>query len=455
MKRLAAAVALVSSVPEACARDPDRDFRRSRKIPLHTLLYVIITWAWDTIGIELERIDGWTGDAPTVSAFCQQRKKLRDDALPRVHSAFLAMWDQQPLLGRFVLYGADGTDVQLQPSSDPRTRIASNGSGAARNEAHPTMSYDIKRHTFQDMVWQGSREQNENDAFCLLVDRTPPAFAPDGTRLAPLWLADRNFFSHDSLCHLKEAGHSFILRMQDDQVEKLLGRGDVPEGCFDVTIERVFVRTASLAARTRPDEPGIYKQVDSRCKFDAIGGLDRRAEYPMTLRVVRRQLPRRDGDKNATHDRWPDLVTDLTGPEFKAKWLVRTYKRRWSHEVSYNHLKHVVGLENPKTRDLDRVGMEAWGRIILFNCCSLATSRILSKRGRGRRHKRSRDLTTAFKGMLDKIRGKRKKLFGRGEGRRKANLERACARHTHAVIGGRHFERRRRNKSPASRGYRH
>ena len=454
LKRLAAAVALVASVPEACARDPDRDFTRTRKIPLYTLLYIMITWAWDTIGIELEDIDGWTGGAPTVSAFCRQRAKLRDDAMPRVHSTFLAMWDQQPLMGRFVLYGVDGTDVQLQPSSDERTRVGSGKGGSEHNEAHPTMVYDIKRRTFQDMVWEGSKEQDEYAAFCRLIDRTPPAFAPDGTRLVPLWLGDRGFLSYNTLCHLFEAGHSFILRATDDMVGKLFGEEDVPEGCFDVTIERMFVRTECLSARSRPDEPEIYKHVKSKTRFDAIAR-GSRAEYTMTLRIVRRQLPRTDKDRNDSRDRWLNLVTNLPAWEFRAKWLVRTYKRRWRHEVNYNHLKHVVGLENPKTRDLDRAGMEAWGRIILYNCCSLATTRILSKRGRGKKLKRARNLTHAFKGMLRKIRRKVRKRLGRARGKRKMDLEWACSRHTHAVIGGRHYDRRKRNKSPASRGYRH
>ena len=298
LKRLERAVQLVTSVPEACARDPGRDFTRSRKIPLNALVWIMTTWAWDTIGTELEDAYGWDGAAPTASAFCQQRAKLRDDVMPRVSSEFLAMWEQAPLMGRFVLYGVDGTDVQLCPSSDPRTRVRSNKSGAEHNEAHPTTSYDIGRRTFQDMVWQGSGEQNEVSAFCELVDRCPPAFAPDGTRLVPLWLGDRNYYSYNSLCHLNEAGHRFVLRMRDDHVEGLLGRGAVPEGCFDVTVERVLVRTRSVAARTRPDRPEIYRWVDSRRRFDAIGELNWHAEYPMTLRVVRRRLPRRDGDGN-------------------------------------------------------------------------------------------------------------------------------------------------------------
>jgi len=441
--RLEYAVQLVSSVPEACARDPGRDFTRDRKMPLPTLIWTMIAWAWDTIGVELERMDGWSGNAPSDSAFCQQRAKLRDDVMPRVCSAFLGMWGQVPLRGRFVLYGVDGTDVQLCPSSDPRTRVRSNQSGASHNEAHPTMVYDIGRRTFQDMVWQGSREQDEVGAFCELVDRTPPAFAPDGARLVPLWLGDRNFYSYNSLCHLLEAGHFFILRMQDDHVEGLLGRGNVPEGCFDVTVERVLTRTRSAAARTRPDEPEIYRCLDGRTRFDAIGRSDRASEYAVRARVVRRRLPGKDKDKSASKDRWLNLVTNLPAGEFTAKWLVKTYKRRWGHEVGYRHLKKVVGMEDPKTRDFGRAGMEVWGRLILYNACSLGTRKALSRRHRGAKRKRARDLTTAFKAMMELMRG------------RDVNLEAVCARHTHVVVGGRHFGRRARNKSPARRGYRH
>ena len=443
LRRLRGAMRSVASKPEECARSPGTDFTRSGKLPLGRLIWTMVTWAWDTIGVELERADGWSGLAPTASAFRQRRAKLRDDAMPRVGREFPAMWEQVPVMGRFVLLGVDGTDVQLCPSADPRTRVRSNQSGASHNEAHPTMAYDIGRRTFQDMVWQGSREQDEVGAFCEIIDRTPPAVAPDGTRLRPLWLADRNFYSHDSLCHLNEAGHCFILRMQDDQVEKLLGGDCVPEGCFDLTFERVFVRTRSAAARTRPDEPGMYKCLDRRTRFDAIAGSDRASEYPMALRVVRRRLPGTGGDRDGRKDRWLNVVTNLPAGEFPARWLVRTYRRRWSHEVGYRHLKKVVGMEDPKTRDFERAGMEVWGRIILYNACSLGTGKALSRRLRGTARRRARDLTTTYKAMMELPRGG------------SVDLGAVCARHTHVVAGGRHFGRRPRNKSPARSGYRH
>ena len=105
-------------------------------------------------------------------------------------------------LGRHHLLGVDGTSVMLPGSDDPRTRVRSNQGGAEHNEAHPSILYDICRRTFEDMVWQGAREQDEPGAFCELVDRLPPAEGPDGEALVPLVLADRNYRACNGLFHL-------------------------------------------------------------------------------------------------------------------------------------------------------------------------------------------------------------------------------------------------------------
>lgn len=231
--------------------------------------------------------------------------------------------------------------------------------------------------------------------------------------------------------------------MQDDRVEGLLGKGRVSGGCFDVTVERVFARTSSARARTRPDEPEIYRCLGRRTRFDAIGVGDRASEYPMALRVIRRRLPVTGGGKGAKKGRWLDLVTNLPAGEFEAKWLVRTHGRRWGHETCYRHLKKVVGMEDPKTRVFERAAMEVWGRIALHNACSLATRKALARRLRGRRRRRARDLATAYKAVMEMVRGA------------EVDIEAVCARHTHVVAGGRRFGRRPRNKSPAKLGYRH
>lgn len=441
LARLDDAIGLVCSVPEACARDPARDFTRSRKLPLPDLVRLMVTWGGDTIPVELNDAFGWDGTAPTASAFCQQRAKPGDDVMPRVSEAFLGMWDHEPFLGRHRLLGVDGTSVMLPGSDDPRTRVRSNQGGAEHNEAHPSILYDICRRTFEDMVWQGAREQDEPGAFCELVDRLPPAEGPDGEALVPLVLADRNYCTYNGLFHLVEAGCSFCLRARDCWVEAFLGEGGVPEGEFDLTAERVFVRTRSLAARSRPGEPGLYRQIKSTTRLDAIpkGG---RGEWALRVRVVRVAVPQRDGDPDRG-DAWMNLVTDLGVGEWDADGLAGLYMRRWEHEVGYGHLKNVCGLRDPRTRDYDRARMEVWGRLILFNACSLGTRDAVSRRHAGRRRERAPDLKTSFKGMRRALRGAA------------VDLAAVAARCAHSVPPtGRHYGRRRRNRSPAKLGHR-
>lgn len=442
LRRLRGAIANMASRPEECARSPGTDFTRARKLPLERLLWLLVAWGEDTISAELADHFGWDGGAPTASAFCQQRAKLGPDVMPGLHAEFLGAWHNVPFMGRFRLVAADGTGVQLPPSRDPRTRVRSGAGSAEHNEAHPTVLYDVRRGTFEDMVWQGSKEQDEPGAFCELVDRFEPGEAPDGTPLEALALGDRNFCTYNTLWHLLSRGFSFVLRARDDWVERFVGAGEVPGGCFDVDVERVIIRTESLSARSRPDEPEAYRRIRAAIRFDGIAR-GSRDECPLAVRVVRRAIPRRDGDPNASGDRWLNLVTNLPRDEFRARWLVRTYKRRWSQEVGFRHLKHVVGMRDPRTRDFDRARDEVWGRLTLFNACVLGTRATLARRTRGRKRRRAADLTMAFKAMLRLIRGQ------------DVDVEAVLGRHAHVVEGGRHFARRKRNRSPPRMGYRH
>ena len=148
VERLVGAVEEVTSDAASCANDPARDFTRNRKIPLPRVVWTIVCWAQDTIAIELLDAIGWNGETPLPSAFCQQLSKLRDDVMPRVNDAFLRRCPAVPYAREFRYLGADGTDVQLPPSMDPRTRVKSGTGDAEHNECHPTCLYDLARGTF-------------------------------------------------------------------------------------------------------------------------------------------------------------------------------------------------------------------------------------------------------------------------------------------------------------------
>lgn len=451
--RLLDAIGRVAGRPEECARDPARHFRRSRRLPLARLLLLIVSWAQETAGAELADLAGWDGSAPTGGALTQQWKKLRDDVLPRLHAAFLSSFAPVPYRGSYRLYAADGTEMQLLPGTGgDACRVANGKGGGSHWEAHLTCSFDLVRRTFEDMVDQGGAGENEPRALCELVDRAEP-----GEGLTALWLADRNFCTWNVLSHMARAGASFCVRAGDARAAAILGR-DLPDAALDADLERCVVRVRRASARSRPDEPGLYRFLGAGRTFDAIGPGEEGEEW-LRLRLVRVALPAGgDGDADGGGEeggggeeeggggRWLNLVTDLPRGEFPPDELAALYARRWDEEVGFSHLKHTVGMRDPRTRDYGRAVQEMWGRLVLYNACSLGTAGVPDPPP-GPVRARATDRTTAFKAFMRMLRASvRRASF---------DVEAFAARHSHCVRPGRGHPRRRRPASPPKSGYRH
>ena len=290
-----------------------------------------------------------------------------------------------------------------------------------------------------DAECQGGAEEDEPGALCRLVDRL---FC--GRGLAPLWLADRNFCTWNVVCHMAEAGASFCLRAKDRWVSALLG-GSMPDGEFDLAVVRCLTRSRSRKGRARPGDPWLYRELLGGSRLDVLPA-GSRGEWWCALRVVRLRLPARDGDPGAG-DGWLNLVTDLDRLEFPPAALAELYAMRWGEETGFSHLKHAVGLADaPRTRDFGRAVQELWGRLVLYDACSLGTAGV-PEPGPGPRHPRATDRAAAFKAFLHMLRSlARRAAF---------DVEACAARMSHSVRRGRSHERRRRPKSPPRSQYRH
>ena len=428
----------LAAQPWLCAADPGRDFVRSRKLPLPTMLHLLVVRDCRSVGTELLDNLGWTADAPSVSAYCRARRKLNDLAMPLLNSTFLREWDVVPYLGEFRLMIADGTGIPIPASGDADTMIRNGRGGLWHNECHPTLAYDPLRDTFEDVAMQGAKKSNEPAALCAIVDRFWPGRAPDGTALRALWLGDRNYCTLNVFCHMVEAGASFCIRANDRRAEDLLV-GDVPEGEFEETVELILTRTRGKARRSRPDEPERYRCVRS-APLDVVrdGSSD---EYPIELRVVRVALPADDGDPDGDGDEWLNLVTDLPAERFAPGDLADLYGMRWDLELGIRDLKHVVGMKDPRTRDPRLAAQEFWGSVVCYNVCSMG-SKGIPEPGPGPKRDRATDKAVAFRGM-------RRKMLGCT-----VDLEAVCERFSHSVRPGRKAPMRKRPQRPPGFAYR-
>ena len=422
--------------PEECARSPGRDFVRNRRLGLARLLLLLVCWGRDSAYAELAELCGWDGEAPSGPALTQQWAKLNDLAMPALLRAFLSCFEPCAFMGRYRLYAVDGTEWQLLPGTGGDACRVGNGKGGGhRSELHATCLFDVLRRTFEDMECQGGAEEDEPGALCALVDRLRP-----GRGLRALVLADRNFCTWNVLGHLLGAGASFCLRAKDSWVRALL-RDELPEGEFDLSVERCVMRTSRKSARSRPGEPWLYRTIRACRRFDALApGSD--GEWWCRLRVVRLRLPAHAGSRA----RWLNLVTDLPASELDAGALADLYARRWGQETGFLHLKHAVGLDAPRTRDYARAVQELWGRLVLYDACSLGTSGV-PEPAPGPKRLRATDRTAAFKAFMRMLRDLVRA--------RRLDVAAFAARHAHSVRVGRSHRRRKRPKSPPKSCGRH
>ena len=429
-------VETLAARPEECARSPGRDFVRNRRLGLARLLLLLVCWGRDSAYAELAELCGWDGDVPSGPALTQQWAKLNDLAMPALLRAFLSCFEPRAFMGRYRLYAVDGTEWQLLPGTGGGACRVRNGKGGGhRSELHATCLFDVLRRTFEDMVCQGGAEEDEPGALCALVDRLRP-----GRGLRALVLADRNFCTWNVLGHLLGAGASFCLRAKDSWVRALL-RDELPEGEFDLSVERCVMRTSRKSARSRPGEPLLYRTIRACRRFDALApGSD--GEWWCRLRVVRLRLPAHAGSKA----RWLNLVTDLPASELDAGALADLYAERWSQETGFLHLKQAVGLDAPRTRDYARAVQELWGRLVLYDACSLGTSGV-PEPAPGPKRLRATDRTAAFKAFMRMLRDLVRA--------RRLDVAAFAARHAHSVRVGRSHRRRKRPKSPPKSCGRH
>ena len=171
--------------------NPGHDFTRNRKLSLASLIRSLIAMEGNSINNELYDIfnpGSDDGQFVTKSAFVQQRRKLKHEALRNVLHGFnrhTEINDTNRHDG-YKLYAIDGTDVNIAYNEDSDTYFQGNGNnvtGKGFKQFHMNALFDITNSTFHDAVIQPSPKENEIEATRQLVrnldDKAPRIFIID------------------------------------------------------------------------------------------------------------------------------------------------------------------------------------------------------------------------------------------------------------------------------------
>lgn len=361
-------VHLVSSVISEFTNS-DNALSRNRKLPPNQLLSFLVSQGSSSTKNELLDFFDLLPLTPTASALCQQRAKLRPEALEAVFrhfNHFASFYDSKKRPFRFL--AADGSSFSFfsKPAFASEEYFVSDGhSRKGFYSMHLNAFYDLHNHTYSDALIQPIHQKNEFAAFCTMVDRHD--LLP-GTK--DVFIGDRGYCSYNNMAHVKEKGQYFLFRTKDIHSKGLIRNFDFPDtDSFDIQVNVTLVRSHK---KKIPIKEGYYKRfVDAAASFDyiAYGSYD---TYDLSFRIVRFPI---------SDDSYECIVTNLPDHEFPLEQIKLLYHARWKIEGSFRKLKYTIGLSNFHAYKPEYIKQEIWAKLIAYNITETLINHAVIEKG--------------------------------------------------------------------------
>jgi hypothetical protein len=238
------AVCQVSSNISQFTLNPETDFVRNKKLPPDKLISFLVSEGSSSTKNELLDFFHMDIATPTVSAFSQQRAKLKPDALEAVFKNFNLSVNSIEKTSSYRFLAADGSTFTFfsKPSFASSKYYVSEGHSAKGfYSMHLNAFYDLDRHTYTDALIQPVHEKNEFRAFCDMVDRHE--ILPNTKNV---FIGDRGYCSYNNMAHVINKGEFFLFRTKDIHSKGLVGGFNFPDDeSFDITVKVTLVRSHS------------------------------------------------------------------------------------------------------------------------------------------------------------------------------------------------------------------
>ena len=366
---------LLSAIEDVCkdtadiVLDPNRDFTRNRKLPLHEVIRCTVAMGGNSLKHELLDILGYSPNTASSSAFIQQRTKLKPEALKMVMDAFNHRCDKFRKNEGLRILAVDGSDIQIPTNpDDPETFFQGHSGQAPYNLLHLNAMYDLKNHIYTDVRFG----RNEHAAFVDMIDSSDIAQA--------LVIADRGYESFNDMAHVQEKGWFFLIRIKDG-LDNGIKRGlDLPPDAeFDMPIELHLTRRQTKSSKELFKDRNRYRFIPLTTPFDFLPARSRKQDpdvfYLLKFRTVRLRI---------TDELYETLLTNLPSDEYPPDKLKGLYNQRWGIETSFRSLKYTTGLLHLHSKKVACIKQEIYAKIIMYNFTEMITSHVITKNKKGK-----------------------------------------------------------------------
>ncbi len=338
----------ISSDPKLYAENPDRDFSRSRVFDMKTIIQVLLTIGGNSLNKELYEFFKGTNQFATVSAFVQQRKKLKPEALEEIFHEFNEICNDEKLFHGYRLLAVDGSVMAYNGTPAQDTYLPKSGHGV--NQYHVNAVYDIMNKTYADVIIQPQPQTNEPKAAWQMMERMA-----DGEKV--ILMGDRGYASINLMEHINRIQNAeYLLRIKNNQWKNIR---DLPKEDFDIDI-KINLRTTQTNKDKEAYAKGEAKWVPGHGKYRRLKRpvWDFESPYSVTVRIVRFKI---------SDDEYETIATSLPRATFPPGLIKQVYHLRWGIETSFRELKYAIGVTNFHAKKCKSIVQEIWARLIMYN----------------------------------------------------------------------------------------
>lgn len=308
--------------------NPNKDFTRKKKWDFATRMKFIISMERQSLKNELHKQFGYTTDCPSTASFHQRRAQIRAEAFQSLFESFTAKYiNNTNLFKGYRLIACDGSDINIAHNPNDKETYFTNGKVRGFHPLHLNAMFDFTNKMYTDVVIHPGRTENEQKAFCDMVDRY--SGSPK-----TVFIVDRGYESYHNLAHVQEKGNFYLFRCKD------LNRSGILSGLkhklpttepFDCNISSILTRKCTKEVVNHPE---IQKSFHKKDCLDYID-LEENPYYQMEFRALRFSI---------SEDSYECIITNLPSDELNAEEIKKRYAMRWGIETSFRELKYAVGL---------------------------------------------------------------------------------------------------------------
>lgn len=355
----------VAASPSTYSFNPKADFTRTRKLPLRKLLSSIIGLESKNLSNEVIDAFGANPGLPSVSAFVQQRSKIKPEAFHDILINFSSQYLQK-VNKELPVFAVDGSDIQIPTNPEDIDSYYPGTRGQEPyNLIHVNALYHLKEKVYTDVLLQKVHDYNEHKAIQEMIDRS--AFTK------ALIIADRGYESYNTMAHAQEKGWSYLIRIKDGFYGGIKSGLSLPrDGCYDVAFDLKLTKKQTNEVKELLKDKNHYHYISHTTPFDYLPQSSKKNDpvkfYELHFRIVRFEV---------SENRYETIITNLDNELYPPEKLKLLYASRWGIETSFRDLKHTMGMLNFHTKKVTCIQQEIYANMIMYNFSEMITSDIV------------------------------------------------------------------------------